>query len=98
MAVFQLDKLSCKKEVVTMIIQGHTLKDISDFISSRGEQCSKSSIDRYIKYKFIEGCIYSDGSMEVKEKEGHQVRLTKYPPTESCGKQAEIRLFMDCVE
>lgn len=70
MATFQVDRLQCKRGLVAMLIQGHTLGEMSKFVSDQNEQCAKSSINRYRRDKFIEGHIKKDGSIEVKEKEG----------------------------
>ena len=93
MAVFKIDKLINKKEVVSMIIKGHTLIEITNYIKSCGETCSKSSIDRYIKQKFIEGHIYSDGMVMIKEKEGNLIREIKYPSIKSKNENVEIVIY-----
>jgi len=93
MAIFKIDKLKSKKEVVSMIIRGNTLKEITNYIKSNGEMCSKSSIDRYIKQKFIEGHIYANGMVMVKEKEGHLIREIKYPSIESENENVEIVIY-----
>lgn len=93
MKSFQVDRLRCKRELVTMIIQGSTLREMVELVSEHGEQCSKSAVDRYLKAKLIEGCIYQDGSVEIKEKEGYQVRMTKYPPKKNEHAQPEIKLI-----
>lgn len=54
MRMFQVDRLKCKPELVAMLIQGYTLHEIAEFVNQRGEVCSKSSIDRYLKRKLIE--------------------------------------------
>lgn len=92
MRIYQVDRLLCKQGLVTMIIRGHTLREMVEFVAKCGERCSKSSIDRYLKCKFIEGRIFEDGSVELKEKEGHQVKLTRYPPSPDKNAQPEIRL------
>lgn len=92
MRIYQVDRLLCKQELVTMIIRGHTLRDMVEFVARRGERCSKSSIERYLKGKFIEGRIFEDGSVELKEKEGHQVRVTRYPPELDENAQPDIYL------
>ncbi|MBE6950427.1 MAG: hypothetical protein E7451_03730 [Ruminococcaceae bacterium] len=78
MRMFQVDRLKCKPELVAMLIQGYTLHEIAEFVNQRGEVCSQSSIDRYLKRKLIEGRIYTDGSIEIKEREGHQTRAIRY--------------------
>lgn len=93
MAVFQVDRLACKRELVSMIIRGSTLREAVEYAASRGDQCSKSAVDRYIKGKLIEGHIYENGAMELREKEGRHVRVTKYPPANNSDGQAEIRLL-----
>lgn len=93
MRIYQIDRLNCKRELVMMIIKGNTLREMVEFATKRNEQCSKSAIDRYIKCKFIEGRINEDSSVEIKEKEGHQVRVTKYPSETSGRTQPEIHLL-----
>lgn len=93
MRIYQVDRLQCKQELVTMIIRGHTLREMVEVVDSHGERCSKSSIDRYIKGKFIEGHIFEDGSVELKEKEGRQVRVTRYPSRPNKNAQPEICLL-----
>lgn len=76
-----------------MIIQGHTLREMAEFVARRGEKCSKSSIDCYLKGKFIEGRILGDGFVELKEKEGCQIRVTRYPSILDKNAQPEIFLL-----
>lgn len=93
MRIYQIDRLQCKQELVTMMIRGRTLREMVEVAASHGERCSKSSVDRYLKGKFIEGRIFEDGSVELKEKEGHQVRVTRYPPSLDKNAQPDIYLL-----
>lgn len=92
MRSFQVDRLKCKPELVVMLIQGSTLREITEFVSQRGEVCSKSSIDRYRKSKLIEGRISANGNVEIKEREGHQLRVTRYSPQGSAYVQIDVKL------
>ena len=55
-----------------MIIQGHTLREMAEF---------------------IEGRILGDGIVELKEKEGCQIRVTRYPSILDKNAQPEIFLL-----
>lgn len=92
MRAFQVDRLKCKRELVMMIVQGHTLREMVEFVESHGERCSKSSIDRYLKCRFAEGHIFEDGSLVLTEKEGRQVKVTRYPPHQSANNRINISL------
>lgn len=92
MSIFQVDRLTCKKEVVKMIITGHPLHKMVEMILAHGERCSKSSLNRYMNEKFVAGYIYEDGSVEVKEKNGARLRVTRYSSAPS-GEPIEIKLL-----
>lgn len=93
MAIYQIDRLQCKRELIMMLIQGHTLREMAEFVARQGEQCTKSSIDRYLKQKFIDGHIFKDGSIELIEKEGERVKVTRFPPDGIDGSQVEVSLL-----
>ncbi len=93
--MFQIDKLSCKKEVVTMIIRGSELPEIVKAITHHGEKCSKSALHRYITHKLIHGQINTDGSIEVREGEGHQIRTIKYPSDPNINAAVTLEILRD---
>ena len=75
-SISSVEKLKCYDEVVRMLMmRRHTLNEIVRYIESRGERCSKSSLDRYRNRKLRIGKVKDDGSFEVIEKTGRVIRF-----------------------
>ncbi|MCC5912219.1 MAG: hypothetical protein JJT76_17530 [Clostridiaceae bacterium] len=79
---FKIDGLRCKKVVIQMIIERETCTEISEAISSLGESCSPAAVDRYRRNKFVQGTINADRTIELVERQGNLLKVTKYPAGE----------------
>jgi len=74
--ISSVERLNCYEEVVRMLVlRRHTLGEIVKYIESRGERCSKSSLDRYRNSKLRIGMVKNDGSFEVVEETGRVIRF-----------------------